>query len=101
MATSPTHFLEATLDEAQAQGLAAHVLPDQQGLLLFAGDISIAEQCRLLQKMAAELQAAAQALPPGHQPPQPDTTPRPPAPSSIDCQVSVEERAQLFKFLTG
>jgi hypothetical protein len=95
MATPLSLFLKATRQDAHGHGLTAHALPDDKGLLLVDQGLAVAEQCRMLTRLAAELKAegAAAAAPP----------PEPAAggPSMIDCQVSVEERAQLFKFLTG
>lgn len=97
MATPPSLFLKATRQDAAEHGLTAHALPDDKGLLLVDQGLAIAEQCRLLHRLAAELKAGQPPTAP------PAAAPGPAAggPSLIDCQVSVEERAQLFKFLTG
>lgn len=98
MATLPPLFLDSILPAAEDHGVQAHPFPDNKGLLLFPAGLAVAEQCTLLAKKAAELQAAEMPPePPGQQPANSPALNE----SVIDCQVSVEERAQLFKFLTG
>ena len=99
MATLPTLFLESTLHAAKEHDIEAHTLPDSKGLLLFPKEVAVSEQCSLLKKMAADLQTSQYSQDPAEQ--QPESTFNPSGQNTIDCQVSVEERAQLFKFLTG
>lgn len=99
MATLPPLFLEATLHGAKEHDLETHSLAGNQGLLLFAAGITPSEQYTLLKKIITDLH-------PGPTPPVPQAEEREKtvstaAPQTMDCQVSVEERAQLFKFLTG
>ncbi len=98
MATLPTIFIESTLHAAKGHGAEGFTLPDNQGLLLLPAGLAAAEQYRLIKKLAAGLQTA-QSPPPPDQPAARTSTDA--AQTTINCQVSVEERAQLFKFLTG
>ncbi len=99
MAKLPPSFLETILPAAKEHGLEAHVSADNTGLFLCAKEVEISEQCLLLKKLAADLHAAQ--LPKEPAPQQPENGQNPGCQSPIDCQVTVEERAQLFKFLTG
>jgi hypothetical protein len=99
MAILPPIFLESTLHTAKEHGIEAHTLSGNKGLLLFAEGVAASEQCLLLKQITAELKTAhsqgkSQAT-------QTENNVSAGAPGTIDCQVSVEERAQLFKFLTG
>ncbi len=99
MATLPPLFLEATLHGAEELGLETHSLAGNQALLLFAAGITPSEQYTLLKKIIADLHPGP--TPPGPQAEEMEKRGSTTAPQTMDCQVSVEERAQLFKFLTG
>ncbi len=99
MTTLPTIFLTPTLQGAKEHGVEALILPDDQGLILFPAGFTPSAQAILLKKMATGLHGAQPPADPQEQPPENSGTDA--APTNIDCQVSVEERAQLFKFLTG
>ena len=98
MATLPRTFLDSTINDAQEHGLEFHVLPEDKGLLLFAKDLAASELCSLLENKTVELNAAQHApvIDDKQTPNSQDAHEQ----SNIDCQVTVEERAQLFKFLT-
>lgn len=96
MATLPTIFIESTLHAAKGHGVEGFTLPDNQGLLLLPAGLTVAEQYSLIKQMAAGRQSA-QSPPAQPAPVNTSDAAQPP----INCQVSVEERAQLFKFLTG
>ncbi len=98
MATLPRTFLDSILNDAEERGLEAQVLPEDKGLLLFSRDLAATELCSLLENKTAELNAAQHA--PVIDDEQTPNSQDVPDQSSIDCQVTVEERAQLFKFLT-
>ncbi|MDR9501046.1 MAG: hypothetical protein RI601_04570 [Desulfurivibrionaceae bacterium] len=100
MATLPPLFLEATLHGAEKHGIETHSLAGNQGLLLFAEGITPSEQYTLLKKIIADLQPADPTSP-VPQAEEMEKTVSTAATQTMDCQVSVEERAQLFKFLTG
>lgn len=99
MATLPTLFLEATLHGAEEHGLETYSLADNQGLLLFAEGTTPSVQYTLLKKIIADLHP--DPTPPVPQAEETENAASTAAPPTMDCQVSVEERAQLFKFLTG
>ena len=98
MATLPPTFLNSILNGAQEHGLEVHLLPEDRGLLLFAKGVAAAEQCNLLENKTSELHAAQHAPVLEDEPGQSSQNTL--DQSTIDCQVTVEERAQLFKFIT-
>mgnify|MGYP005840411791 CR=1 FL=1 len=98
MATLPRTFLQSIRQRAQEHGVAVQPLADDRGLVLFAAGLSATRQAGLLKEMAAGLQHDAPAAPPAVM----EGTALPPTGQmDIDCQVTVEERTQLFKFLNG
>ncbi|MEN8257003.1 MAG: hypothetical protein ABFS09_03975 [Thermodesulfobacteriota bacterium] len=99
MAILTSKFLESVLNGAKEHGIKAHILPASKGLLLFAEGIAASEQCSLLKNKAAELHDEQTAPPVSDD--QTENCQAPAGQSTIDCQVTVEERAQLFKFLNG
>ena len=98
MATIPTIFLESTTHGAKEHNIEAIPLPENKGLLLFAQGTTVPEQCALLKNMIEELQRTQTSAAPHDNQKENGQSQEP---SIIDCQVTVEERAQLFKFLNG
>lgn len=99
MATLPTIFLDSILQAAKEHGVEALSLPDNQGLLLLPSGLTASTQQTIMAKMTAMLHPSQTIPEPSAQQEesnQPLTTQLP-----VNCQVTVEERAQLFKFLTG
>jgi hypothetical protein len=82
-------FLQRVQHEAQQTDLISLDLPQQQGLILFVPDCTPKQQTDLLQQCILALK--------NQNPPAVRTEPSPSA--DLDCQVTVEERTQLFKFL--
>lgn len=90
MTPKTTDFLQRTQNEAEKNEALAVPLEDQRGLVLFPQGVTIAQQIELLRKLIFDLGA-----PPAHL----QKTDSSPETSALDCQVTVEERAQLFNFL--
>lgn len=93
MNQTPIPFLQRIQNEAPENGYTSLDLPQQQGVVVLPQNTSSQEQIQLLQQLILQL----------------DSTPQAPArmadiPVSVqqqDCQVTVEERAQLFKALSS
>ena len=83
-------FLQHIHDEALNNGYLSVDLPQQQGVVVLPVHYSTHEQIDLLQQLIANLKTTE---------PTPELVPSPPVVPDSDCQVTVEERAQLFKFL--
>lgn len=87
------------MQRAQEHGVAVQPLAGDRGLVLFAAGLSATRQAALLKEMAAGLHHDDDTAAPS------DAMEGPALPPTgqvdIDCQVTVEERTQLFKFLNG
>lgn len=83
-------FLQRIHDEADQNEFLAISLANQQGVVVLPQDLSIREQVDLLRKLILDLGSVPETIasPEPHQ-----------HKTGLDCQVTVEERAQLFNFL--
>lgn len=82
-------FLQRIRDEAEQNGYKPFDLKDQ-GLLVFPHACSTQHRIDLLQQLLMELRSASTP---------PATTTTSSRTTGLDCQVTVEERNQLFNFL--
>jgi hypothetical protein len=86
----PLPFLQRIHDEAHQNEFLAIDLADRQGVVVLPQDLSAGQQIDLLRKLIRDLGLA------------PSTMVNPESrqqKTDLDCQVTVEERAQLFNFL--
>ncbi len=82
-------FLQLLHNEAKQNGYISIDIPHQQGVVVLPQDCSPHEQIDLLQQFLVKLRTALPTQPIQEHP----------ASADMDCQVTVEERTQLFKFL--
>lgn len=90
MTHTPLPFLQRIHDEADQNEFLTIDLADQQGVVVLPKDLSAGQQIDLLRKLILDLGSVPETIasPEPHQ-----------HKTDLDCQVTVEERAQLFNFL--
>nr|MDA3832605.1 hypothetical protein [Spirochaetales bacterium] len=85
-------FLQRIQHEAHQNGYTSLDLPQHQGVVVLSQEYSVQEQIQLLRQLLVNLEPA---------PPTPQAVANVNASAHHDCQVTVEERTQLFKFLSS
>ena len=83
-------FLQRVTTDAPQNGYTVLDVHSKKGLVLLPADSSAKEQIDALNELISQLQATIL---------EPEQPPPAYAPTDCSCQVTVEERAQLFKFL--
>ena len=90
MPQAPIPFLQFIHDEAGKNSYLSVDLPQQQGIVVLPLECSIYKQIDILQQFITSLKSTELIAPMANDSP---------ILLDTDCQVTVEERTQLFKFL--